>query len=76
MPQVRHVMGHLTIEIAAGERKCHRHKTGAHAHVIASGETCSAVDTPVMGKQSYCVPAGRDILAQAKTDLDDLITNL
>lgn len=76
MPQIRHVLGHLTIEIAAGKRACHRHKTGAHAHDIMRGETCLAIDTPIMGKQSYCADAGREILAQAKADLEALIRAL
>lgn len=53
----------------AGTRKCHRHKTDNHAHDIVKGDPCLVVDVPIMGKQSFCVPAGKAILDLAERDI-------
>jgi hypothetical protein len=72
LPKARGLVNHLSIETAARERVCHRHKTGKDARPIAAGERCLVTDTPVMGKQSYCLEAARDIIGQARRDIDEI----
>jgi hypothetical protein len=72
MPKARGLLNHVTIEVASRERICHRHKAGRNAHVIRAGEKCLVIDTPVMGKQSYCLEAAAGMVEQAESDLETL----
>ena len=72
MPKPRGLVNHVSIETAARERACHRHKSGKDAKPIVAGERCLVIDTPVMGKQSYCFEAAVDIIRQARLDIDEI----
>lgn len=72
VPKPRGLINHVSIETAARERVCHRHKNGKDAKPIAAGERCLVIDTPVMGKQSYCLEAAVGIVAQARRDIDEI----
>ena len=72
VPKARGLVNHVSIETAARERVCHRHKTGKEARPIVAGERCLVIDTPVMGKQSYCLEAAVDIIRQARRDIDEI----
>lgn len=72
MPKPRGLVNHVSIETAARERVCHRHKNGKDARPIVAGERCLVIDTPVMGKQSYCLEAAVDIIEQARLDIDEI----
>lgn len=72
MPKPRGLINHVSVETAARERVCHRHKTGKDARPIVPGERCLVIDTQVMGKQSYCLEAAADIIEQARLDIDEI----
>jgi hypothetical protein len=72
LPKPRGLLNHVTVEVAAGQRVCHRHRLGPGARPIQPGETCFVIDTPIMGKQSYCLEAAEEMLRQARADLATL----
>jgi hypothetical protein len=76
MPQVRHVLGHVGVETAAGTRICHRHRNGKGSHQISPGERCLVLEGPGIGHQNYCIPAGEAILEQAERDVARLRAEL
>ena len=73
MAAIRRVLKHVSVEIAAGTRKCH-HKT---THAIRRGEPCLIIrDDGGQGKKNYCLPCASDILDRAKSDLTKLGSGL
>lgn len=71
MPAVKDVLRHLTTETAGRRRKCYRQP---RKHVIVKGELCMVVKDGPQDTSTYCLLCAREILALAKTSLDDLIT--
>jgi len=62
----RDILKHVSIEVAKGNRKCHRNR----GHRIARGETCVVVqEASFGGSKNYCVLCGPDILDAAKKKL-------
>lgn len=75
MPQVRAVLGHVSVETARGKRICSRHRTGKEKHDIQKGELCLVV-RGVPRDLNYCIDSARDILQKAESDLIGLRDSL
>lgn len=74
MPQVRRVLGTVTVQTATRKRVCHRNRRD---HSIPRGEKCLVIrDDASGGAKNYCVPCGLAILDQAADDLGRLRTDL
>lgn len=71
MPQVRAILGHVSVETARGKRICSRHRTGKERHDIQKGELCLVV-RGVPSDLNYCVDSARDVLERAESDLISL----
>jgi hypothetical protein len=69
MPQVKAVLGHVSVETAKARRKCSRHKSGTAAHPIVKGEACLVVKDGDGSKHNYCHGSAEEILAAAAQDL-------
>jgi len=68
MPRVRDVLGHVSVEVAAKRRKCHR---SAGKHGIQAGDCCLVVREG-LGRRNYCRECSAPILAFATTRLTEL----
>jgi hypothetical protein len=67
MPQIRRVLGAVTVETASRRRICHRDRK---KHMISKGGACLVIkDDASGGSKNYCVPCGQAILDQAADDL-------
>jgi hypothetical protein len=70
MPQIRHVLGAVSVETAARKRLCYRDRK---KHQVSKGELCLVIkDGASSGSKNYCVPCGLAILDQAADDLQQL----
>jgi hypothetical protein len=70
MPQIRRVLGALSVETASRKRICHRDRRN---HAVAKGDACLVIkDGASGGSKNYCVPCGLAILDQAADDLQRL----
>jgi hypothetical protein len=70
MYQVRDILGHVAVDIAQRQRKCHRSR-GTHA--IARGEPCLVIHSGDYGAgKNYCRGCAREILTKASTRLLEL----
>lgn len=76
MPQVKAVLGHVSVETAQRKRVCHRHRSGNAAHGIVRGETCLVVHGPDGADRNYCTTAAAEILTRAENDLAALRAGL
>jgi hypothetical protein len=76
MPKPKGLFNHVKVEVAKGQRVCHRHKTGAAKHPISVGEVCLVIEHRTMGKQSYCINSAAAILDQSEADLAALRAEL
>lgn len=72
MPQIKSVLGHVSVETAQRKRICYRHRAGKTAHDIVKGETCLVVQGTDGSHRNYCRDAAGDILRKAQTDLNTL----
>lgn len=75
MPQIRAVLGHVSLETALGKRICSRHRTGKEKHDIHKGELCLVV-RGIPSDLNYCVESAMDILQKAENDLINLRNSL
>lgn len=74
MPQVRRVLGAVSVEIAVRKRICYRDRRN---HVVTKGSVCLVVkDAAGGGSKNYCVTCALAILDQAADDLQSLRTQL
>lgn len=69
MPQVKAVLGHVSVETAQRKRKCSRHKSGNAAHPIIKDEACLVVKDSDGPTHNYCQDSAEDILDLAANDL-------
>lgn len=69
MPQIKSVLGHVSVQTAKRKRICYRHRTGKDSHDIVKGEACLVIHGADGGDRSYCGDAAADILAKAEADL-------
>jgi len=76
MPQVKSVLGHVSVETAQRKRICYRHRAGKVAHDIVKGEACLVVRGTDGGQRNYCRDAAADILSKAQVELDEMISAL
>ena len=65
MAQVKRLLRHATVELAAGKRKCHRDKK----HSIREGERFLHVRTGTFERKNYCATCARPMLEVAGKDL-------
>lgn len=72
MPQIKSVLGHVSVQTAVRKRICYRHRSGKALHDIVKGEPCLVVHGSDGSDRNYCGEAAADILAKAQTDLDGL----
>jgi hypothetical protein len=70
MPQIKSVLGHVSVETAQRKRICYRHRAGKAAHDIVKGEDCLVVRGADGGDRNYCRGAAEDILGKAQDDID------
>ncbi|MCP5069702.1 MAG: hypothetical protein GY946_24305 [bacterium] len=73
MPAVRRILGHVSVEIAAAKRKCHRN---SKHHKISKGEACLVIRDSSGSKKNYCGECAPAILDIAQTDLDEIADRL
>lgn len=71
MPQIRAILGHVSVETARGKRICSRHRAGKERHDIQKGQLCLVV-RGVPSDLNYCVDSARDVLEKAESDLISL----
>lgn len=76
MPQIKSVLGHASVQTAARQRICYRHRAGKTSHVIVKGETCLVIHGPDGSDRNYCRDSAADILGKAQDDLDALKSGL
>jgi hypothetical protein len=76
MPQVKSVLGHVSVETAQRKRICYRHRHGKAAHDIVKDEDCLVVREGDGASRNYCLDAADDILTKAQADLEHLKTAL
>jgi hypothetical protein len=70
MPQIRHILGAVSVETASRKRICYRDRRN---HSVAKGDTCLVIrDAAGGGSKNYCVTCGLAILDQAADDLHRL----
>jgi len=70
MPQIRHVLGAVSVETASNKRICYRDRK---KHEVPKGGTCLVIkDGASGGSKNYCVPCALAILDQAADDLQNL----
>lgn len=72
MPQIKSVLGHVSVQTAERKRICYRHRSGKGSHDIVKGEACLVIHGADGGNRNYCGEAAADILAKAEADLDAL----
>lgn len=72
MPQIKSVLGHVSVQTAARRRICYRHRAGKEAHDIVKGEDCLVIRDTGGGNRNYCGSAAAEILAKAEADLNAL----
>lgn len=72
MPQIKAVLGHVSVQTAARKRICYRHRSGKDSHDIVKGEACLVIRGADGGDRNYCGEAAAEILVKAKADLDAL----
>lgn len=76
MPQIKSVLGHVSVQTAARKRICYRHRSGKDSHDIVKGEPCLVIHGADGSDRNYCGGAAADILAKAQADVDALKTAL
>ena len=70
MPQIRHVLGGVSVQTASRKRICYHDRKN---HAVAKGDVCLVIkDVASGGSKNYCVPCGLAILDQAADDLQSL----
>ena len=70
MPQIRQVLGAVSVETASRKRICYRDRK---KHEVSKGEACLVIkDGASGGAKNYCVPCALEILDQAADDLKNL----
>lgn len=72
MPQIKSILGHVSVQTAARKRICYRHRSGKDSHDIVKGEACLVIHGADGGDRNYCGEAAAEILAKAQADLDTL----
>lgn len=74
MATIRRVLGHVTIEIAGAQRKCHRKPKDHH---IPKSVKCLVIKDAGSGtKKNYCASCALEILEVAGADLQALRAEL
>ena len=74
MPQIRDILGHVSVEAAGKKRKCTR-KPGEHS--ISKGEPCLVIKGgPYNAPQSYCCLCAVAILDKADISLSGIRQDL
>jgi len=76
MPQIKAVLGHVSVETAKRKRICSRHRKGTAAHDIVKDEDCLVVKDADGGKHNYCQESAMKILDRAERDLSSLRAGL
>lgn len=76
MPQIKSVLGLVSVETAQRKRICYRHRAGKVAHDIAKGEACLVIHGADGCDRNYCRDAADDILSKAQVELDALMSAL
>lgn len=76
MPQVKSVLGHVSVETAQRKRICYRHRSGKAAHDIVKEDACLVVRGTDGGQRNYCRDAAHDILSKAQVELDEMMSAL
>lgn len=69
MPQIRAILGHVSVETAKRKRDCWRHRRGLQAHNIVMGEKCLVVKDGDGNSANYCMASAAEILDRAETEL-------
>jgi hypothetical protein len=70
MPQIRRILGGVSVETASRKRICYRDRRN---HAVAKGDACLVIKDGASGEsKNYCVPCGLAILDQAADDLQRL----
>jgi len=67
MPKLKRILLNLSFEVAQRKRKCTRNRK----HVIYKDQKCLVIKEN-MDKKNYCLDCARQIINQAKLELDDL----
>jgi hypothetical protein len=68
MPKIKDILVHVSVEIAAKKRKCHR--SGGH-HGIRAGDSCLVVRNG-LNRRNYCRECAAPILELAGTRLTEI----
>jgi len=76
MPQIKSVLGHVSVETAQRMRICYRHRAGKSAHNVVKGEACLVVHGADGSDRNYCRDAADEILSKAQSDLNALTSAL
>ena len=61
MPRVRNILGHVSVEVAARKRRCHR---SGGTHGILVGDACLVVKDG-LNRKNYCRECSAEILTLA-----------
>jgi|CXWL01.1.fsa_nt_gi hypothetical protein len=69
MATTRSVLGHVSVETAQRQRKCHR---DPKRHEILRNDVCIVVSNGRFERKNYCRACANGILEKAKTDLEQL----
>ena len=74
MAKVRRILKHVVVELAEGQRKCHRSR---NKHKIQAGDVCLAIyEGSPKKRKNYCRTCAGPILTQAQADLDAFVCQL
>ena len=76
MPQIKSILGHVSVKTAGRKRTCYRHRSGKAAHDIAKGEACLVIHGPDGSDHGYCRESAAEILNKAESDLAALWAGL
>lgn len=66
MAQIRDILVHVEIEVAAARRTCHRNRKD---HSITKNMACLAIYDSDGARRNYCGICAKEILMKAKTKL-------
>lgn len=76
MPQIKSILGQVSVKTAGRKRICYRHRSGKAAHDIVKGEACLVIHGPDGSDRGYCSEAAAEILCKAQSDLAALRAGL
>jgi hypothetical protein len=73
MAQIKNLLGHATLEMAKGQRICHRNRK---AHKIMNGEAFLLVRAGRFEEKNYCRECAVPMLDKAKQEVGALLAGL